>query len=188
MTYYTVLPIDATRTAETTRTQAALKELCGKANITPDKSEDDDNMPNIITSWKVGFKDTSDMKAILRAVAGVLSVEQISAPKPQSNSLDRSRLVRPDDIKIYMVSTNTTDVQGLEDFLKSKIQGDTKFYQNTLAGKLLGWYNLALTMEGAEAIKAHKDIKGIRVEGKLELFRALPSPAESRNLIPRAGT
>jgi len=158
MTYYTVLPIDATRTAETTRTQAALKELCGKANVTPDKSEDGDNMPNIITS------------------------------KPQSNSLDRSRLVRPDDIKIYMVSTNTTDVQGLEDFLKSKIQGDTKFYQNTLAGKLLGWYNLALTMEGAEAIKAHKDIKGIRVEGKLELFRALPSPAESRNLIPRAGT
>jgi hypothetical protein len=180
--YYTIFPVDATQAVETTKTEAALKELCGDTNVIPNKRDNDESSTGV-ESWTVTSTDVDDLTTTINAIDGVSAVEHNDLSHPSSTSSDRIALAPrdDDDVKIYMATTNETDVKEIEDFLLSKIQGRKEVFPLVLDGELMGWYSLALTSEDAKAVESHKGITGIRVVGKLEMFRALPAGNEPQS-------
>jgi hypothetical protein len=52
MDHYTVFPVDRTNTVETSKTEAALKDLCGETHIVP-VSHADEQDRHLIDSWSV---------------------------------------------------------------------------------------------------------------------------------------
>jgi hypothetical protein len=172
--YYTVIPVDPTQAVETTRTEAALKDLCGEAKVTPIRSDGDES-GTVVESWNVSSMDGIDLTATIEAINGVSSVEYNDPSHPSATSSDRFALAPREDVKTYGAVTNETNVQEIEDFLNSKIESGTKLYRYELDGQFLGWYNLVLTSEAAEAVKGHKGIKGVMEEEALVQFRALPN-------------
>lgn len=66
------------------------------------------------------------------------------------------------DVGTYMASANpSSDIQKTEEFLKSKVQSGTSFYQFTNDdGTVIGWGNLTLNAAAVDALDNYEGIEG----------------------------
>ncbi|KAF2850900.1 hypothetical protein T440DRAFT_529503 [Plenodomus tracheiphilus IPT5] len=112
-----------------------------------------------------------------------------SAPTTRSQSDHIAQLVRR-DVRLYTaVATNSTNVEDLEKFVKSKIQPGQGGAINplTLNGKTFGWANLALDDAAKEEIANHEGVLGIRESLEVRNNQALPRSDWLQKLTRRAG-
>ncbi|KAF2821808.1 hypothetical protein CC86DRAFT_100900 [Ophiobolus disseminans] len=174
--FYTVFPIDSTHAAETARTEASLKELCGDANVRSNQKIDDKH----IESWTIKISINDDLAAV-GAVEGVHSV-QPDIPADRSRFVASHPSFARRDIQYYSaVATLAEDVQATEEFLKSKIQSGTEIRYLKDGDKVVGWWRLALDAESRKAVKNFKGIRSIRVGAVLEDYHAIPSSDRSED-------
>jgi len=78
---------------------------------------------------------------------------------------------------------NTSDVQEVESFLKSKIQSGSKYYPYRRKDKVLGWYHLMLDSDAQKTVKEYDGVEYFKVGvTKLTKYRSLPATGPS--LLP----
>jgi hypothetical protein len=100
--------------------------------------------------------------------------EALSTTDGSPGETEHTELVRR-DVEIYAaLATNTSDTQDTEEFLKSKVQTGHIIFQIKRDNEVKGWYNLVLDAAAYKEVQAHEGIEAIKVDGKLEPFRALP--------------
>jgi len=181
VTSYIVYPINPTQTVETSKTEAALKELPDVASVTPNQHNDNEQ-PHVIDSWSVTTKHSTDITAVLSALEGVHLVEHQEPFTDPAREPEHPDVVRRDEFQRYVaMAKNDTDTQKTEDFLKSKVQSGTEFYPFELKGRTVGWYGVMLNSGAKDEVQKYDGVKILKLDEKKVLFRALPAPGWSQN-------
>lgn len=188
MERYTVLPVHPANTVETAKTEALLKELCGKANVESNKQENDDATQATVESWNVASAGQDNFDTILRAVAGVRAVSAVDSSTMSATSTTGQPLERRDIARWYTATSSGVDVQGTEDFLKGKVEPGFKPSPMIYGGKTLGWSHMNLTSGAFEEVRKHPGISRIKEDDKMVFFRALPDlPPSNTSLHSKRG-
>ena len=65
----------------------------------------------------------------------------------------------------------------MKEYLKTKIQADTKYYPYWSSGKVIGWWNSILDSEAQKAVKIYGKIEYFKVGSTLgKRYQSLPMP------------
>ncbi|KAH7347071.1 peptidase S8/S53 domain-containing protein [Pyrenochaeta sp. MPI-SDFR-AT-0127] len=136
-----------------------------------------DRQGQVTDSWSVASVDNGDLATTINASKGVRLVEK-------STSLN-THTARSDVGTTYVAMANTSfDWRKTEEFLKTKVQNDIKFFPITVwndDSQVFGWYHLALDMDSKAAVEQHEGIQSLRITTMLRDFRALPLSAQSQS-------
>ena len=196
LAHYTVYPIDPGNATKIAETETRLKSLNSDADVLPKQGQ------NGFATWSITSK-RGDLQNAISALEGVSHVEHEDLRlEDQSTTSKRSELARRDTVK-YMASANeSSDAQKTEEFLKTMVQSNTKFYQFLDDdGTILGWGDLALDSDAQKAVEDYEGIEGPLAIDEVEEDRVLPTRGWSqfshtrsesfengKTLFARAGT
>lgn len=170
LTHYNVYPIDPGNATNIADTEIRLKSLDSDADVLPKQGQ------NGFATWSITSKH-GDLQHELSALEGVSHIEHEDIRlEDQPTTSKRSELVRRDTVK-YMASANeSSDAQKTEEFIKTIVQSNTKFYQFLDDdGTILGWGDLALDSDARKAVEYYEGIEGPLAIDEVEEDRVLPT-------------
>jgi hypothetical protein len=158
MDHYTVFPVDRTNTVETSKTETALKDLCGETHVVPIFHDDEQNR-QLIDSWSVTL-ESDNLVATIENIDRIRTVERNDQIDDRLSS-PRSKPRSSDDEEYIVLAKAGTNMLETEVLLKTNIKEGTTLYLIQFGDKVLGWGGVVLDAKAKEVVEACDAIIGI---------------------------